>query len=173
MCSHCKMRSHCKMDPVNEIVAPVRMQVKQYWPVHVHADPPSQGPDMRLPKIVTFCWGDAVARAVIGPLSKTWHRTIKVHNCVKGSMWSSHCVNVRPLSALYGPVKSLRPLQGPDVCLPKMLTLAITAARAVIGPLTTSFPGNMLCTVCKKSKKSNFCLHSRDIFFYLLVICKK
>ena len=32
---------------------------------------PPQGPDVRLPKIVTFCRGDTVARAVIGPLTKT------------------------------------------------------------------------------------------------------
>ena len=32
---------------------------------------PPQGPDVRLPKIVTLRRGDTAARAVIGPLTKT------------------------------------------------------------------------------------------------------
>ena len=38
---------------------------------------------------------------------------------------------------VYGPITSLHPPQGPDVCLPKFLTLCRgdTATRAVIGPL--------------------------------------
>ena len=36
---------------------------------------PPKGPDVRLPKIVTLRWRDVAARAVIGPLSKTRHRT--------------------------------------------------------------------------------------------------
>ena len=46
------------------------------------------GPDVRLPKIVTFRRGDAAARAVIGPLTKTQCRTIKVHDYVEASAWS-------------------------------------------------------------------------------------
>ena len=36
---------------------------------------PPQGPDVRLPEIVTFRRGEAAARAVIGPLTKTRRRT--------------------------------------------------------------------------------------------------
>ena len=36
---------------------------------------PLPGPGVRLPKIVTFHRGDAAARAVIGPLTKTRRRT--------------------------------------------------------------------------------------------------
>ena len=38
--------------------------------------------------------------AVIGPLTKTPHRTIKVDDCVEVSAWSLHCVNVGPEPAL-------------------------------------------------------------------------
>ena len=55
-----------------------------------------QGPDVRLPKIVTFRWGDAAARAVIGPLTKNRRRTIKVHDYIEASAWSLRCVNVGP-----------------------------------------------------------------------------
>ena len=48
---------------------------------------PRPGPDVRLPKIVTFRGGDAATRAVIGPLTKTRRRTIKVHDCVEASAW--------------------------------------------------------------------------------------
>ena len=69
------------------------------------ADPPCvhrKGPDVRLPEIVTFRQGDAATRAVIGPLTKTRCRTIKVHDCVDASAWSLRCVNVgRIISALY------------------------------------------------------------------------
>ena len=46
---------------------------------YVLADPPlvhREGPDMRLPKTATFRRGDAAARAVIGPLTKTRRRTM-------------------------------------------------------------------------------------------------
>ena len=36
---------------------------------------PPQGPDVGLTKILTFCRGDAAARAVIGPLTETRRRT--------------------------------------------------------------------------------------------------
>ena len=36
---------------------------------------PPQGPDVRLPKMLTLRWGDAAARAVIGLLTKTRRRT--------------------------------------------------------------------------------------------------
>ena len=61
---------------------------------------PTQGPDVRLPEIVTFRWGDWAARPVIGPLTKTRRRTITVHDCVKASVWSLRCVNAGPKSTL-------------------------------------------------------------------------
>jgi hypothetical protein len=57
---------------------------------------PPQGPDVRLPKIVTFPRGYAAARALIVPLTKTRRRTIKVHDCVAASPWSLRCVNLEP-----------------------------------------------------------------------------
>ena len=57
---------------------------------------PLQGPHVRLPKNVTFCWGDTAVRAVIGPLTKSRRRTIKVHDCVEASALSLRCVNVGP-----------------------------------------------------------------------------
>ena len=36
---------------------------------------PPRGPDVCLTKILTFCWGDAAARAVIGPLTNSRRRT--------------------------------------------------------------------------------------------------
>ena len=45
--------------------------------------------------IVTFRRGDAAA-AVIGPLTKTRHGTINVHDCVEASAWSLRCGNVEP-----------------------------------------------------------------------------
>ena len=70
---------------------------------YVLANPPCvhlKGPDVQLPKIVTFYWGDAAARAVIGPLSKTQRGTIKVHDCVEASVWSLRRVNVGTESTL-------------------------------------------------------------------------
>ena len=55
---------------------------------------PTQGPDVRLPKIVTFRRGDPAASSVIGPLTKTRRTTIKVHGCVEASAWSLRCGNV-------------------------------------------------------------------------------
>ena len=52
------------------------------------------------PKIVTFRRGDAAARAVIGPLTKTRRRTINVHDCVEASVWSLSCGNVGPYKGL-------------------------------------------------------------------------
>ena len=57
---------------------------------------PSMHPHVRLLKIVTFLQGDAAARAVIGPLTKTRRRPIKVQECVEASAWSLRCVNVEP-----------------------------------------------------------------------------
>ena len=57
---------------------------------------PPQGPDVRLPKTVTFHQGDAAARAVIGPLAKTDAEPKQVHNRVEASAWSLGCVNVGP-----------------------------------------------------------------------------
>ena len=78
-------------------MVPRRMvQATQGWlrTPYVLADPPCvhrQGPDVRLPKIVTF---RRAVRAVIGPLTKTPRRTIKVHDCVE-----SVCVVAAPCVA--------------------------------------------------------------------------
>ena len=53
--------------------------------------------DVRLPK----SRGDAAAGAVIGPLTKTRRRTIKVQDCVEASAPSLRCVNVGPVSEMY------------------------------------------------------------------------
>ena len=55
---------------------------------------PTQGPDVRHTKMLTFRRGDAAARAVIGPLNKTRRRTIKVHDFIEASAWSLRCVNM-------------------------------------------------------------------------------
>ena len=46
---------------------------------------PPRGPDARLPEIVTFRWGNAAARPVIGRLTKTRRRTINAHDHVDAS----------------------------------------------------------------------------------------
>ena len=46
---------------------------------------PPQGRDAHLPNMLTFRRDDAAARAVIGPLTQTRRRTIKVHDCVEAS----------------------------------------------------------------------------------------
>ena len=57
-----------------------------YWPCRLLGPP--QGPDVRLPKILTFRRGDAAARAVIGPLTKTRRKTINDHDYVEASAGS-------------------------------------------------------------------------------------
>ena len=87
-------------------------------------------PDVRLPKIVTFRWGDAAARAVIGPLTKTRavigsltktravigpltktrHRTIKLQdwvdsrpvNAVNNTISALNLINTNSINPLLG-----------------------------------------------------------------------
>ena len=57
---------------------------------------PPQGPDVRLPKIVTFRRGT--------PQQGLWLvlllNPVNVHDCVEASAWSWRCGNVEPLKAL-------------------------------------------------------------------------
>ena len=56
---------------------------------------PPQGPNMRLPIIVSLL--DAAASAVIGPLTKKPDAEPKqVHDCVETSAWSVRCVDLEP-----------------------------------------------------------------------------
>ena len=56
-----------------------------------------QGPDVRLPKVVTLRRGNAAARVVIGPLTKTRRRNKTGHDCVESTVRSLRCVNVELL----------------------------------------------------------------------------
>ena len=68
---------------------------------------PPQGPDVRLPKIVTLRLRDTAARAVIGPITRTRCKTKtakagfktgskQVHDCVEASTLSLRCFDVDP-----------------------------------------------------------------------------
>ena len=57
---------------------------------------------MPLSKIVTFCRGDAAARAVIGPLTKTRPRTINVDDYIDATAGSLSCVNLGPYRRTHG-----------------------------------------------------------------------
>ena len=60
---------------------------------------PPQGPDVRLPKILTFRRGDAAARAVIGTLTKTVAKPKPDAKTETGSRLRC-CVDVEPQLSL-------------------------------------------------------------------------
>ena len=66
------LQSHTHPPPTNHkglIVVPRSRNARTHYVVAEPSLRPPQGPDVRLPKIVTFPRGDAEARAVIGPLT--------------------------------------------------------------------------------------------------------
>ena len=85
-CSLCHVLSvEWRTRPKGLFMVPQQSTQGAYAPYILVVPPYVQGPDVRLPKMLTLRQGDAAARAVICLLTKTRRRTIKVHDYVEAS----------------------------------------------------------------------------------------